>query len=69
MNTSKGKGKSPGRQNERHGTIVLPCHCRHQFQDAEYGRGLRLHNVMAKKASGQQTARCTVCGSVRPVRE
>lgn len=38
------------------GTIVRPCTCKHEFQDKEYGKDLRLANVTS---SG---SRCTVCG-------
>jgi len=36
-------------------THVLPCTCKHPFQDSAYGRGQRLHNRFAKGW------RCTVC--------
>lgn len=35
---------------------ILPCNCKHEFQDETYGKGNRVHNVNTK---GQ--AACTVC--------
>lgn len=37
-------------------TELLKCTCQHEFQDATYGNGVRVHNVNAK---GE--AFCTVC--------
>lgn len=39
-------------------TVILPCECRHDFQDQRYGRGRRVHNVGKEGLF----ARCTVCG-------
>lgn len=45
-------------------TKVLPCTCRHEFQDVRYGRGLRLHRIVSRKGKfGQIENRCTVCFS------
>lgn len=51
-------------------TIKLPCTCRSEFQDEQYGQGIRLHNVtmkqdtVKKEIGGRVTAaRCTVCGT------
>lgn len=38
------------------GVKVLPCTCSHEFQDATYGKGMRLHNV-----NKDGKAFCTVC--------
>lgn len=38
-------------------TEVRPCTCKHEFQDREYGRGMRVHNL------GKDKARCTVCSA------
>lgn len=38
------------------GTVIMKCTCNHEFQDATYGKGMRVHNVNTK---GQ--AFCTVC--------
>jgi hypothetical protein len=42
---------------------VRPCSCAHEFQDKEYGRGMRVHTQ-----GGTVTApkfRCTVCGATK----
>lgn len=36
---------------------VIKCSCKHEYQDAHYGKGMRVHNV--KK--NEQDAICTVC--------
>lgn len=41
------------------GTIILPCNCKHEDQDAMYGKGNRAHNISGK--SGSELAFCTVC--------
>ena len=51
------------------GTVILPCSCRHEFQDKEYGPGKRLHNRMSKDGKSSKKARCTVCGTVHEARE
>jgi hypothetical protein len=38
---------------------ILPCDCKDEFQDAQYGKGLRLHNVGDK--AKDKVAYCTVC--------
>lgn len=38
--------------------IIRKCTCNHEFQDNEYGKGMRLFTVGDK--SGE--AKCTVCG-------
>jgi len=43
--------------------IIKECDCRHQFQDEQYGKGKRAHNLMQDETS----ARCTVCGNVKKV--
>lgn len=43
-------------------TKVLPCRCRHEYQDAEYGRGQRVHNH-APRPKSAPVWRCTVCTS------
>lgn len=37
---------------------VLKCKCKHEFQDKEYGEGMRLHNENSKFEYV-----CTVCNS------
>lgn len=46
-------------------TKVLRCTCKHEFQDERYGRGKRLHNKLADKATYDW--RCTVCANERNV--
>jgi hypothetical protein len=40
------------------GVMILKCTCKHPFQDAKYGEGMRLHT--ASKKDGEPP-RCTVC--------
>lgn len=40
-------------------TVIMKCSCKHEFQDKEYGNGMRLHNVSPSK----KEAYCTVCCS------
>jgi len=40
---------------------VLPFSCSHDFQDKEYGEGLRLHTVSGTRLM----AFCTVCGRAK----
>jgi len=45
------------------GTKILPCRCVHSYQDARYGRGLRVHNnVQTSKKEGYY---CTVCNDFK----
>jgi len=52
--------------------MILPCTCKHKFQDEEYGEGNRVHNY-APGGGGGATAgkkpgyRCTVCLKMKPV--
>ena len=39
-------------------TINKSCSCKSEYQDAEYGKGMRVHNVPVDKASRIPT--CTV---------
>ena len=39
-------------------TRVLRCTCNHDYQDKQYGHGMRLHN-----RTGDSSWRCTVCGA------
>lgn len=43
---------------------ILKCDCKHDFQDKEYGKGKRLHNMMVKKGN-MQHYRCIICGKER----
>lgn len=41
---------------------IAPCNCQHSYQDAKYGKGMRVHNVVLKgKKAG--TYICTVCNT------
>jgi hypothetical protein len=40
--------------------MVLPCNCRHEYQDKTYGKNNRVHTHANKGY------RCTVCGSMTP---
>lgn len=37
-------------------TVIKKCVCESKFQDNEYGKQMRLHNV------GEKGNKCTVCG-------
>lgn len=47
------------------GTIVLQCTCDHKFQDEQYGRTWRLHNMNDAEEWWHSHATCTVCGRVK----
>lgn len=44
------------------GTIIKPCTCKHDWQDAKYGKGNRVHNFAAGVNKPAGAWRCTVCG-------
>jgi hypothetical protein len=45
------------------GSVLAPCSCSHPFQDARYGKGIR---VMTKGGTtGAPKMSCTVCGNTR----
>ena len=45
-------------------TTIKQCSCKEgpaaEFQDRQYGKGMRVHNIMEKGG-----ARCTVCGNIK----
>jgi len=50
-------------------TVKIPCTCESAYQDAKYGKGIRVHNstmregTLKKELAAKITsARCTVCG-------
>lgn len=44
--------------------MILPCSCKHEYQDRQYGQGRRYMNLTAKSAGGtKRIYRCTVCGA------
>ena len=45
------------------GSKIKSCSCKHEYQDAKYGRGKRVMNETADKPKPKY--RCTVCGTVR----
>ena len=50
-------------------TVILPCSCKHKFQDGEYGSGMRLHNRMFKDQRSSGKARCSVCEKVHETKK
>lgn len=46
-------------------TKLAQCKCKHAFQDATYGVGIRVHNRLTKKgkAGDREAYACTVCGA------
>jgi hypothetical protein len=44
--------------------MLMACNCSHSYQDEHYGPHVRVHNPRGGKYKG--TARCTVCGTIRP---
>lgn len=49
------------------GSKVLKCSCVSEFQDKEYGKGMRVFSPTAKvdKSSGRRQWRCTVCKTLK----
>lgn len=43
-------------------TKIMPCICKHEFQDRTYGMGKRVHNSTLANDRGREAWRCTVCG-------
>lgn len=39
-------------------TVIRACTCKHEFQDKEHGKQMRVHNV-----GKDDKLTCTVCGS------
>ena len=44
-------------------TKVLPCTCKHDYEDQRYGKGLRLHNKCNKGF------RCTICSAIKEAKK
>jgi len=73
MHTSKHKHSSTGCTTQEHysmsATRELACKCKHEYQDANYGKGMRVHNRTANTTSKSKDAganwvyRCTVCNA------
>jgi hypothetical protein len=47
--------------------VIKSCTCQHAFQDQEYGKYKRVHNLTKKTDKSPQKCRCTVCGDVKEV--
>ena len=47
-------------------TAIKECKCKHKFQDEQYGKGNRVHNLAEKGFNGSTGWRCTVCKDVKP---
>ena len=43
--------------------MILPCNCKHEYQDEHYGPGQRVHNKCIKDRKIKY--RCTVCSDVK----
>lgn len=49
--------------------MIIPCNCKHEYQDETYGKGNRVHNFATKAGQGGAGAwRCTVCSSMKPAK-
>ncbi len=46
-------------------TRLMPCTCKHEYQDFMYGNYMRVHNETLKKPTGAGGWACTVCGKVK----
>ena len=48
-------------------TTIKACNCKHTYQDARYGPGMRVHNMCQGKGANGKDAdfRCTVCSTKR----
>ena len=47
-------------------TIIRPCACIHEYQDKQYGKGMRVHNLRGPKHKDE--AFCTVCGKMKIIK-
>jgi hypothetical protein len=49
--------------------MLAKCDCKNAYQDANYGKGVRVHNLMkaAKADSTAKQGRCVVCGKERMI--
>lgn len=50
-----------------HGTAKVLCKCPHEFQDATYGKNVRIANATEKSNEQKIDVRCTVCRTVHSV--
>lgn len=49
------------------GTARVQCKCPHDFQDAQYGKNMRVANATAKQDKDTVEVRCTVCSAAHRV--
>ena len=49
-------------------TLILHCTCKHDYQDKEYGYGMRVHNGCKLSTTSGNGWRCTVCGNVQEMK-
>lgn len=57
-----GKMKTGGSSKSvKHGTKIVKCGCKNDFQDKAYGEGLRLHNYALNAFNKTGGWRCSVC--------
>lgn len=45
--------------------MIKSCSCKHDFQDAKYGKGMRVHNESQGGKLSETKWSCTVCGNVK----
>lgn len=43
-------------------TAIINCDCKHEFQDAAYGKQKRVHNHAPSKGGKPNRYKCTICG-------
>jgi hypothetical protein len=48
-------------------SVIAKCDCKQEFQDQQYGRGLRVHNPAFAKGAMPQRYRCTGCKKERSI--
>lgn len=56
--------KGIGTKGADHEPVVKPCTCNHEYQDKQYGKGLRLM-IRQRPKSNVPEYTCSVCGSKR----
>ena len=44
---------------------ILPCDCKHEYQDAKYRVGMRGHNLQDGKQPYGKVYGCTVCDKTK----
>lgn len=44
------------------GTVIIVCDCKHDQQDAMYGKSRRVANLKGSSSKDSPKAKCTVCG-------